>query len=589
MPTKQTNRAVTVARISGGPGQDKELSHGGQDNIMFAYCRKKGLDKIRSFYEVASGLDADKRPDFLEVIDFVLDPKNRISHVVFYDLSRFSRSKADPQTYLKLLDGHDITIHSASDETNSDDDNELLWDVSFIFNYELSKTISRLTIRGHSDSVRMGNDISPVVTYGYEKYYVKEGGKLRPRWRPHPEHSKIVLLAFTMRVGKNMPMAICNHLNAQGIPAPRGGLWGTGTMINMLRNITYLGYSQVGKKSTSAFPRHRRQRELVQNPNAHPAIVPEELFNRVQELMPKKPRAQREPPRSHASPNPISDRVKCSNQGHKLANMVVANSKNGRKKLTCAVKKRSGVVYCDNPDVELDDFLTTLGASLKGRLSEPSIIQEQLDTIARNAGEHIAHEKTRQENIAKRLKEIEHEKTNVMAALRTATESFPENVQDFNQALGSLNKEKEQLTLQQREMDKETQELIAFLTDPDGLRESIQELGDEIDPEDLEITSKFLKTIINRVDIYGEEATMYYTMPLAKTVETEKGHRASATIERGGPEILLEQRAPAGAGMTRRPLSKSSPSSGIPRRCGDDPSSRLAKRRACGDTPQVRG
>ena len=545
MPREMTNRAVTVARISGGPGQDKELSHGGQDNTMFAYCGKKSLDTIRSFYEVASGLDANKRPDFLEVIDFVLNPENRISHVVFYDLSRFSRSKADPHMYLKLLHDNDIIIHSASDETNSDDDNELLWDVSFLFNHEFSKTISKLTIRGQSDSVRMGNDISSVVTYGYEKYYVEQGGKLRPRWRINPEQAKVVLLAYRMRVRKNMPMAICNHLNAQGIPAPRGGLWNTGTMINMLRNITYLGYSQVGKKSTSAFPRHRRQRELVQNPNAHPAIVPKKLFNRVQELMPKKPRAQREPPRSHASPNPISDRVKCSNQGHKLANMVVANSKNGRKKLKCAVKKRSGVAYCDNPDVELDDFLTTVGASLKGRLSEPSIIQEQLDTIASNTGEHIAHEKTRQETIAKRLKEIEHEKTNVMAALRTATESFPENVQDFNQTLGSLNKEKEQLARQQREMDQETQELIAFLTDPDGLRESIQELGDEIDPEDLELTSKFLKSFINRVDIYGEEATMYYAMPLAKTVETKNGHRASATIERGGPEILLEQRAPS--------------------------------------------
>ena len=578
MPREMTNRAVTVARISGGPGQDKELSHGGQDNTMFAYCGKKSLDTIRSFYEVASGLDANKRPDFLEVIDFVLNPENRISHVVFYDLSRFSRSKADPHMYLKLLHDNDIIIHSASDETNSDDDNELLWDVSFLFNHEFSKTISKLTIRGQSDSVRMGNDISSVVTYGYEKYYVEQGGKLRPRWRINPEQAKVVLLAYRMRVRKNMPMAICNHLNAQGIPAPRGGLWNTGTMINMLRNITYLGYSQVGKKSTSAFPRHRRQRELVQNPNAHPAIVPKKLFNRVQELMPKKPRAQREPPRSHASPNPISDRVKCANQGHKLANMVVANSKNGRKKLKCAVKKRSGVAYCDNPDVELDDFLTTVGASLKGRLSEPSIIQEQLDTIASNTGEHIAHEKTRQETIAKRLKEIEHEKTNVMAALRTATESFPENVQDFNQTLGSLNKEKEQLARQQREMDQETQELIAFLTDPDGLRESIQELGDEIDPEDLELTSKFLKSFINRVDIYGEEATMYYAMPLAKTVETKNGHRASATIERGGPQILLEQRAPAHAGIDRSRCNQPQLTHRLPRTRGDRPAAHDASK-----------
>ena len=422
MTKEITNRAVTVARISGGPGQDRELSHGGQDTVMLAYCKEKGLDVIKPFYEVASGLDASKRPTLLEVMEFILDPANRIFHVVFHDLSRFSRSKSDPYTYLKVFQEHDIIIHSAHNKTNSDDDNELLWDIHIIFNHEFSKTISQLTIRGQSDSVRMGNDISPVVTYGYEKYYVEEGGRRRPRWRPHPEHSKVVLTIFTMRDQKFLPMDICNHLNGLGIPAPKGGLWTTGTIINFLRNITYLGYSQVGKNPTSVFPKHRRRRELVQNPNAHPAIVPEELFNRVQKLMPKKPRAQREPPRSHGSPNPISDRVKCGNRNHKLANMVVGNSKNGGKKLKCSVKKTSGVRYCDNPDVELDDFLKTLGTSLKERLSVPAIIKEQLETLVKNSGKAIKQEKDQQTAITKRSKEIDQAKAKLMKGLKEAEE-----------------------------------------------------------------------------------------------------------------------------------------------------------------------
>ena len=269
--------------------------------------------------------------------------------------------------------------------------------------------------------------------------------------------------------------------------------------------------------------------------------------------------------------------------------MVVANSKNGGKKLTCAVKKRSGVNYCNNPDVELDDFLKSVGTSLKERLSAPSIIEEQLNTLASNTGEHIAQEKSRQEAIAKRLKEIEHEKANLMAALKTAAESFPENVQDFNQALGSLNKEKEQLSRQQKNLEEETQELIAFLADPDGLRETIQELGDQIDPEDLELTSRFLKSFINRVDVSCEEATMYYSMPLAKTVETKNGHRASATIERGDPEILLEQCAPAGAGIDPGPVGDNAPPLGFPRLRGDRPWWQYMRAVVGGVPPQARG
>ena len=581
MTREITNRAVTVARMSGGPGQDRELSHGRQDTLMFEYCKKISLDVVRSFHEVASGLDASKRPTFLEVMDFVLDPANRISNVVFPDLSRFSRSKSDPHTYLKILDENDIIIHSAVDGTNSDDDNELYWDVSFLFNHEYSKTISALTIGGQSQSVRAGNDISSVVAYGYEKYYVvekakegkdgKEVTRQRPHWRPHPKHAEVVLTIFTMRDQKYLPMAICNHLNNQGIPAPRGGLWTVGTIRKMLRNITYIGYSQVGKRSTSQFPKHRRRRELIQNPNAHPAIVPEDLFYRVQALMPKKPRAQREPPRSHDSPDPLSDRVKCGNPGHD-ANMIVANSgSDGGKKIMCSVKKNSGVAYCDTEDVELDDFLKTVGKALKERLSIPSIVQEQLETLVKNSEEFAEQEKERQTAIAKRLKEIDQEKAKLMAGLRAAKADYPENVSDFNKELSDLNKEKEQKEQQKRDLDADTSELMAFVANPEGLLEAIREIGDQIDPEDLEVTSKFLKSFINRVDICGDNAVMYYSIPLANTVETPDGYMTSVPIERGSLGILLEHRDPAHAGIDLTSPTWRAVRSRLPRPRGDRP------------------
>ena len=543
MPREMTNRAVTLARISGGPGQDKVLSHGGQDSAMDEYRGKKGLAVVKQFHEVASGLDSEKRPVFLEMINFVLDQNNCISHVIFYDLSRFSRSKSDPYLYLKLLDENDIIIHSALDGTNSEDDNEFLWSIQFLFNNDFSRRVSFLTIRGQSESVKLGNDISPVVTYGYLKFHVKDGRMMRPRWKPHPEHAKYVQLMFKMRSQGHLPMAICNHLNGLGVPAPRGGLWTTNTISNILRNIAYLGYSQVGKKSTSAFPRHRRNRELVQNANAHPALVSVTLFNKVQKLMPKRPRAERQPPNSHSSPNPLSTRVKCMDNGH-MANMVVANSTKGGKKLTCAVKKRSGVSYCQTEDIKLNEFLRTLGTSMKERLSDSSIIRDQLEIFANNSRDHIAQEKNRQATYAKRLKAIEQEKTNLMSALLKASKDYPENVEDFNKALSTLNKEKTELEQKQTEMDEQSNELMTFLADPDGLREALQELGEQIDPEDLDVTSRFLKSFVNRVDISGDQATVYYAMPLANTVETPDGHRASATIEREGPEILLEQCAP---------------------------------------------
>ena len=434
----------------------------------------------------------------------------------------------------------------------------------------------------------MGNDISTVVTYGYEKYYVTDDGKVqneddkaqdkddkksrsrktrRPRWKLHPEHSKHVLLIYTMRDQGYLPMGICNHLNALRIPAPRGGLWTTSTIRNILRNLAYRGYSQVGKTSKSAFPRHRRKRELVQNPNAHPAIIPEDLWNRVQNLMLKKPIAERQPPRSPGSPNPLSDRTKCVKRGHN-ANMVVANSTDGGKKLKCAVKKNSGVGYCDSEDIDLEVFLKAVGTALKERLSTPSIIQEQLDAMIKNSGELVEVEKEKQAARTKRSKEIDQEKANLMAALSAAKKDFPENVLDFNKALSALNKEKEQLEQQQTERDEDTSELMAFLADPEGPMEALMELGERIDLEDREVTSRFLQSFINRVDICGDEATIYYAMPLSNTVKTPDGYRASVPIDRGGTEILLGDCGPANAGVSRATTFRAGHECSQPRICG---------------------
>ena len=205
----------------------------------------------------------------------------------------------------------------------------------------------------------------------------------------------------------------------------------------------------------------------------------------------------------------------------------------------CSVKKNSGVAYCDSEDIELDDFLKTVGESLKERLSAPSIIQEQMETLAKNSEEHVAREKDRQALKAKRLKEIDQEKANLMRGLAKAEEEFPENVQDFNQSLSRLNKEKEQINQQQQDMDEETSELMAFLADPEGVLEALQELGDSIDPDDLEVTSRFLKSIVNLVEVSDDDAEMYYSVPLPNTVETTAGYKAPARIKRAGHSLLL--------------------------------------------------
>ena len=92
--------------------------------------------------------------------------------------------------------------------------------------------------------------------------------------------------------------------------------------------------------------------------------------------------------------------------------------------------------------MELGDFLRTVGKSLKEKLSGPEIVQEQLETFIKNSGDYAQQEKKRQAAIAKRLREIDQEKDNLMKGLANAQKDFPENVSDFNKSLSALSKEK---------------------------------------------------------------------------------------------------------------------------------------------------
>ena len=103
--------------------------------------------------------------------------------------------------------------------------------------------------------------------------------------------------------------------------------------------------------------------------------------------------------------------------------------------------------------------------------------------------------------LSPRVREIDKEKSNVMAGIKKAEMEYPENVADFNQALSALNKEKAQLEQQRNEIDEETAELTACLADPEGLPEAMLDIRTYIDTEDPVETARFLQAFIIRVDV----------------------------------------------------------------------------------------
>lgn len=107
------------------------------------------------------------------------------------------------------------------------------------------------------------------LLYGYARRYDPDTGELIEQY-PHPEQAPIVLEVFERIAGGETEYSILQDLRSRGERTP-GQKWGYYHLPNLLRNIGYKG--------------RRLHRGEDFGEATWPALVPEELFDQVQEII----------------------------------------------------------------------------------------------------------------------------------------------------------------------------------------------------------------------------------------------------------------------------------------------------------------
>ena len=117
-PPSGQKKGVDYGRVSSKP-QDK-MSLESQHDENRAYAVKNNIRIVRSFEDVGTGLSTKRRPQFLEMVEYVLDKRNGITEVIFFDLDRFTRRNRDFYIYTEDLENGGIYLHSvAADQVYS--------------------------------------------------------------------------------------------------------------------------------------------------------------------------------------------------------------------------------------------------------------------------------------------------------------------------------------------------------------------------------------------------------------------------------------------------------------------------------------
>ena len=243
-----------------------------------------------------------QRPAFDEMMQDMKDGK--INCIVVKDLSRLGRNYLEAGNYLEqifpffrvrfisITDGYDSNSPDVTDES-------LIIPLKNIINEGYAKDISLKITTSFESRKKQGQFMGRYPVYGYLKDPANKNHLII-----NPETCGIVRRIFQMRDSGMALGAIASQLNEEGIPSPARYLWIKGLSkeerhqdsywdrINVKRLLTnkmYLGILVYGKERSSFAKGIKRQRvpesEWKYVPNAHEAIIDQELFDSVQKKL----------------------------------------------------------------------------------------------------------------------------------------------------------------------------------------------------------------------------------------------------------------------------------------------------------------
>jgi DNA invertase Pin-like site-specific DNA recombinase len=300
-------RAVAYYRHSAQDRQENSIPI--QRDQVREWATKNGVEIIHEFSDAGkSGLNAEGRPAFTEMMDEWVKVRNDFAYVLCLDVSRWGRFQdidLSAQFSAECRKNNKQVIYTTIGKPREDDP---LYPVYVQFERfraaQYSRELSDKVWRGCVKISEQGYWAGGSPPYGLRRLLLDEKREplhpLEPGQRKGIQNQRVTLVegdatqvAIIQRIFHEFvellfsEYRIAEGLNADGIPSPSGRRWGAGGVLARLQNETYIGtliYNKTTQKLKT--PRHHNPpEEWVRTPEAFEGIVSLEQFTRAQEIL----------------------------------------------------------------------------------------------------------------------------------------------------------------------------------------------------------------------------------------------------------------------------------------------------------------
>ena len=258
-------KAVIYARYSSDNQREESIE--GQIRECTAFAEKNGITILRHYIDRAFSAKTDNRPEFQNMIKD--SGKRLFDMIIVWKLDRFARNRYDSARYKAALKKNGVKVVSATEVISDGAEGIILESVLEGYAEYYSADLSEKVVRGMTENALKSKYNGGTLPIGYQ-IDSDQCFQLDPLTAP------FVREAF-QRYDEGATMTqIRDWLNEQGVKNTRGQKMTYNSIQHLLNNRRYIG--------------EYTYRDIVV-PDGIPAIVPQDLFDRVQEKLAKNKKA----------------------------------------------------------------------------------------------------------------------------------------------------------------------------------------------------------------------------------------------------------------------------------------------------------
>ena len=256
---------VIYARYSSDNQREESIE--GQLRECGEFARRKGITILHSYIDRAFSAKTDHRPQFQQMIKD--SAKGLFDVVLVWKLDRFARNRYDSARYKAALKKNGVKVVSAKENISENPEGILMESLLEGMAEYYSADLAEKVVRGMTENALKCKYNGGGLPVGYlidkDQFFQLD-----------PVTAPVVLEAFTLYANGLTIKQVVDVLNQKGIRTSRGKPLSINSVTRMLKNRRYLGEYQY--------------RDIL-TPGGIPAIVPPELFERVQSRLEKNKKA----------------------------------------------------------------------------------------------------------------------------------------------------------------------------------------------------------------------------------------------------------------------------------------------------------